>query len=831
MKHGDRVGRRRVVHWESLAAWMVVGAVAGSLTVVAAPAGRGVDAVPAVARPVPLSQVRLTGGPLKRAQDLNGQYLLALDPNRMLAGYRVRAGLPPQAPGYGGWDAIEGKQLTGHIAGHYLSGVSLMALATGDPRFRERANAIVAGFREVQRKNGDGYLGALDQGRERFAEIARGDIRSTGFDLNGLWSPWYVLHKTFAGLRDAYRCLGNEDALQAEIEFARWAEGILSGLSDAQVQRMLNTEFGGMNEVLVDLYVDTGDPRWLALSRRFEHRAFTEPLMRHQDRLGGTHGNTQVPKMMGSLARFVATGDPGDGFAASFFWDRVVQHHSYATGGHGKDEYFGDADRLNDRVDGRTAETCNVYNMLKMGRRLFALRPDPYIADFHERALFNHILGSLEPEKGWACYMVPVGRGVQREYERQMLDGGFTCCTGSSMESHALHGDGIYYEAGSQLWVNLFVPSTVTWAAMGASLAMETEFPEGDSATLTVSLSEPRDLTIHVRQPYWATPGFVVRVNGEEIPEARTEAKAPVTGGPSQGRAAPRPPKVSSFVALKRRWSNGDKVTFALPKSLHAEGLPDNPRRVALLWGPLVLAGDLGPDETSGEKELGRGRSRLDDIPVFVKAEEPVSDWVTASEQRPGSFRAVGRRPDGEVAVDLVPFYRLHRRTYAAYWDLLTPSEWDQRAADLAAARERQRRLEAATVGFAQPGEMQAERDANMQGERTSPERLMGRPGRRGSGWFSLDLPVDPSHPTALVVTYNKDEWQRRDFEILVDGTRIAEQVIERRGPLEFFDVEYAVPAELVRDKRRIQVTFRAKEGSEIGAVYGLRVVRSDLAR
>ncbi len=277
-----------------------------------------------------------------------------------------------------------------------------MYAATGDPRFKERAEYLVKELKEVQDKRGNGYLGAITDhqgtdGEAIFERVAKGDIRSGGFDLNGMWSPWYTLHKTFAGLRDAYRFTGNPTALELEINYAKWAEGIVGRMTDAQVQRMLNTEFGGMNEVFADLYADTGDPRWLALSYKFEHRAFTEPLKRHQDNLAGKHGNTQVPKMIGSLARFAYTGDPGDGYAASFFWDSVVQHHSYATGGHGKDEYFGEPDKLSDRVDGRTAETCNVYNMLKMTRKMFALRPDAYYADFHERALFNHILASQDP--------------------------------------------------------------------------------------------------------------------------------------------------------------------------------------------------------------------------------------------------------------------------------------------------------------------------------------------------------------------------------------------------------------------------------------------------
>ena len=773
-------------------------------------------AIAPAARPLPLSAVRLTGGPLKNAQDLDAKYLLALEPDRMLAGYRLRAGLEPKAKGYGGWDSVEGKQLTGHIGGHYLSAVSLMYAATDDPRFKERADYIVKELKEVQDKHGDGYLGALANGKERFAELAQGNIRSGGFDLNGLWSPWYVLHKTYAGLRDAYRYTGNRTALELEIKYAAWAEGILSKLDDAQVQRMLNTEFGGMNEVFADLYADTGDKRWLDLSYRFEHRAITEPLKRHQDNLVGKHGNTQVPKLLGSLARFGYVGDPGDGFAAGFFWDRVVDHHSYATGGHGKDEYFGEPDKLSDRVDGRTAETCNVYNMLKMTRALFALRPDAHYADFHERALFNHILASQDPQAGWACYMVPVGRGVQHEYERNMLDGSFTCCVGSSMESHALHGDGLYYESGDKLWVNLYAPSTADLQAAGVKLVMETDFPEGESATLKLTVAAPKEFTLMLRRPFWVGTNFSVSVNGQTVaPELLAASRAEAPG--RRGSSGPAP-KASSFVALKRTWKTGDQVAVTLPKTLRLEPLPDNPRRVAIRWGPLVLAGDLGPEE-------GRRGSRADAVPVFVSAERPVGDWLKPVADKPGSFRTdgVGKERD----VDFAPFYRLHRRTYAVYWDLFTPAEWAQRSAEIAADREKQRQLEAATVGYAQPGEMQAERDANMQGEDTEPIRIQSRPGRRGTKWFSFDLPVDSTQPMALVVTYNRDEWQERTFDILVDGTRVGQQTIERRGPMRFFDVEYPVPPEVVKGKSKVTVKFQATQGNEIGTVFGLRMVRA----
>ncbi|HEY3886147.1 MAG TPA: beta-L-arabinofuranosidase domain-containing protein, partial [Vicinamibacterales bacterium] len=303
------------------------------------------------AHPVPLTQIRLTAGPVKHAQDLDAAYLLSLNPDSMMAYYRIRAGLPQKAEPYAGWDG-DGHNLTGHVAGHHLSAVSLMYEATGDPRFKARADYLVSEMKTVQDKNGDGYLCALSNGREAFGALRKGEIRAQPFDLNGMWSPWYTLHKTFAGLRDAYRHTGNATALDVETKFAAWAEGVIAPLSDEQVQHMLNTEQGGILEVMADLYADTGDARWLALSYRFEHRAFTDALKRGEDNLNGKHGNCQIPKLVGSAARYGYTADAGDLMAASFFWDTVVRHHTFASGGHGLEEYFGPADVLAAIVDG-----------------------------------------------------------------------------------------------------------------------------------------------------------------------------------------------------------------------------------------------------------------------------------------------------------------------------------------------------------------------------------------------------------------------------------------------------------------------------------------------
>jgi DUF1680 family protein len=790
------------------------------------------------ARPLPLNKVRLTGGPLKRAQDVTAEYLLQLEPDRMLAGYRIRAGLKPKAEGYGGWDAVDSRQLTGHIAGHYLSAVSLMYAATGNEEFKRRADYIVSEFKEVQDKRGDGYLGAIVNrdgidGRELFERLSRGEIKSSGFDLNGLWSPWYTLHKTYAGLRDAFRFTGNTTALELEIKFAEWAERILAPLDAGQIQRMLNTEFGGMNEIMVDLYADRGDKRWLDLSYKFEHRSFIEPLKRHQDILAGKHGNTQVPKLIGSADRYAYTGSVGDIIAASFFWDQVVQHHSYATGGHGQDEYFGEPGRLSDRIDGRVAESCNVYNMLKLTRRLFAIRPDAHYADFHERALFNHILASIDPEDGRTCYMVPVGRGVQHEYQRMFHS--FTCCVGTGMESHALHGDGIYYESDDKLWVNLYVPSTAEWTEAGVNLEVDTDFPEGESVILKMTLRSPKEFTLALRRPYWAGDGFSVKVNGKAVSEDLID---PYSGVPESGRPVPGRRGVGqsgTTVELKRTWKTGDTVELVLPKALRLEPTPDNPRVAAIMWGPLVLAADLGP-----ERERGRGReagSKPLTIPVFVAAEQPVNQWVKPVPKEPGHFRItdVGRDSlgaDRKVVVDLVPFYRLHRRTYAVYFDLFSKPEWEEKKAEYIAEQKRRRELEKATVAYVQPGEMQPERDFNFQAPEDSwPTRVMGRPGRMGRSWFSFDLPVEADRLMTLVVTYYSGERGRGEpsFDIQVDGERISHQEVARSSPARFFDVEYPIDANIVKGKEKVTVRFQASEGSYIASVFGIRMIRGNI--
>lgn len=763
--------------------------------------------------PLPLSSVRLTGGPLKKAQDLDAQYLLDLQPERMLAYLRLRAGLTTDAKGYGGWDGA-GRQLTGHIAGHYLSAVSLMYASTGDVRFKQRADEMVSQLQQIQNAQKDGYIGALldakgVDGKVKFEELSKGEIHSGGFDLNGLWSPWYVEHKLFAGLRDAYHLTGNKTALDVEVKFAGWADGILANLSDDQIQKMLATEFGGMNEVLADLYVDTNDPRWLKLSDKFEHHAVVDPLANGQDILAGKHANTNIPKMIGELARYEYTGNETDGKAAMFFFDEVSEHHSFATGGDGKNEYFGQPDKMNDMIDGRTAESCATYNMIKMARTLFSLDPQSRYADYIERADLNAILGGQDPEDGRVSYMVPVGRGVQHEYQNKFES--FTCCVGSQMETHAFHAYGIYNESGNKLWISQYAPTTVDWASQGVKLEMATDLPIGDTATFKVTSGASKTFTLAFRRPYWAGEGFTVKVNGQAVKSVS---------------------KSDTYVEVNRKWKTGDTVELTLPKTLRKEALPDNPNRMAIMWGPLVLAGDLGPELNRGQFR-GQGARTPEPAPALITADLKVDNWLKPVAGKPGTFHTVnaGLKQD----IDFAPFYEMPRRRYAIYWDVFTPDEWAKKSAAYEAQTEAEKKLTAATIGFAQPGQMQTERDFAEKDEDSAPVQLQGKYGRQGSGWFSYELPVDPANPAVLVVTYSNDaRGKKGGFDILVDGTKVGEQTMERRSPeqdIRFFDVKYPLPLDMVKGKQKVTVRFQAKDGNAIPGVFGIRTVRADAAQ
>lgn len=738
-----------------------------------------------------LSDVRiLPGSPLRNAMDKDAGYLLFLDPNRLLNRFYTNAGLPPKGDKYGGW---ESETLSGHTMGHYLSAISMMYASTGNPEFKKRVDYIVGELVRCQKARGTGYIGAIPGEDSCFYKVSKGDIKTGGFDLNGLWSPWYTVHKVMAGLADAYLYTGNQQALEAVKGMSDWTATIVDPLTEEQRQKMLRCEYGGMNDVLAMVYAMTGDKKYLALSYKFYDDFVMKPLSEKVDPMPGKHSNTNVPKAIGSATQYELTGNTGDQTIASFFWQTMVHHHSYVIGGNSNYEYCGEPDKLSDRLSDNTCETCNTYNMLKLTRHLFSWQPTAALGDYYERALFNHILASQNPEDGMMCYFVPLRMGTKKQFSDSLNT--FTCCVGSGMENHGKYGEAIYYDgADGSLYVNLFVPSSLDWKANKLRLVQETSFPEGDAVQLKIQGNAPKKLTIRFRKPAWS-PTPVIQINGRSVKTDLDE---------------------NGFITVTRQWKNNDKISMVFAKSLYTESMPDNPNRIAVLYGPLVLAGKLGstmPDPVFG-------------TPVLLTDDKQVNNWIKPVANKPLEFKMTGVGKPQDVA--LIPFYKMYKEYYSVYWDYFTHADWVSRQAEYEADKKRRKEIELRTIDVFRIGEMQPERDHNLQAsEKSYVSDAIGVNGRevRAGGFFSFEMTVDPALENSLLLTYIGDDKDRK-FDILVNGVLIRTEELTGGKTGKFYDREYAIPIGVIGDKKRITVRIESNYGKTAGRVFGVRVIK-----
>jgi DUF1680 family protein len=728
-----------------------------------------------------LKDVRLLASPFRHAMELDSGYLLSLSADRLLHRFYSNAGLTPKAPVYGGW---ESEGLSGHTLGHYLSACSMMYASTGSDAFKRRVAYIVGELAICQDARKTGYIGAIPNEDTMWAQVARGDIRSSGFDLNGGWSPWYTVHKVLAGLLDAYLYCDNRQALAVAVRLGDWTGIELSGLNEAQLQHMLACEFGGMSEALTNLYALTANKKYLDLSYKFQHKAILDPLAAGKDPLPGKHSNTQIPKIIGCARRYEVAGDIADSTIAQNFWDIVVRHHTYVIGGNSDHEYLGEADHLSDYLSESTCESCNTYNMLKLTRHLFAWKPDSRLTDFYERALYNHILASQNPKDAMMCYFVPLRMDTRKQFSDSINT--FTCCVGSGMENHSKYAEDIYdLAADGGLYVNLFIPSVLNWKEKGIRVTQRTPYPYGN--TVTLEISGAASFALRIRHPWWATQGVQVLVNG-----------SPWATGDEEG----------GYIVVRRSWHKGDKVLLTMPMHLYAEAMPDNANRVALLYGPLVLAGDLG------DKRDPQG------VPVLLTEDRQVSDWIKPVSGKALTFQTYGVGKPGDVT--LRPFFNTYDHYYSVYWDYFTPGEWTDKQAAYEAEKRRRKEIETRTVDIMRLGEMQPERDHHLQSAISYVGDDEDRPSRecRNGGYFSFDMKPGDS---LMVTGWGGDEG--RIAEIYVEDTLIAIQALHRPKPNEYVDLVYAIPQALVAGKASIKVTFKAPVKKSSGSIFGVRTL------
>ncbi len=740
----------------------------------------------------PLTDVKLLEGSFLHATELDMKTLLNYEPDRLLSKFYTEAGLKPKAEHYMGW---ENESLAGHSLGHYLSACSMMYQTTGDTAFLNRVNYIVDELKKLQDADGDGYIGAFPNGKKILEnEVAKGNIRSQGFDLNGIWAPFYTQHKIMAGLRDAYHLCGDTTALGVEKRFADWLDKTVSPLNDEQVQEMLRCEHGGISETLADLYADTRDPKYLRISEIFYQKVILDSLKAGIDVLPGKHCNTNIPKLIALSRLYELTGDTSDRKAAEFFWHTVVNHHSYVTGGNGDNEYFGPEDKLRNRLDEGTTESCNVYNMLKLSEHLFEWDASANVADFYERALFNHILATQNPETGNVTYNLSLDMGGFKDFQDPYW---FTCCIGTGMENHSKYGRNIFYHNDNDLFIFQFIASQLDWKEKGIILTQKTSYPEEQGTRLEFKCEKPVRLTLKIRYPYWAKNGIEITVNGK---------KKQVSQHPG------------SFVSIEREWKTGDIIDVKIPFSLRLEAMPDDSNRVAVMYGPLVLAGDLGPlnDSTSHDAMY---------VPVMMTENRDPSTWMKPVEGKPNTFITIntGRSRD----VEMKPFYSIYDRRYSVYWDLFNEKGWNAKQAEYNAEREHIKKIKDAEIDFVQPGEMQPERNHNFKGEKTGPGAFKERTYREArGGWFSFDLKVKPDDPIALVVEYWGGFPGAKTFDILASDKIIATENISNKKDGQFFYGNYDIPSEITKGRSKINVTFRAHQGNTAGPVFGIRTIK-----
>lgn len=760
--------------------------------------------------PFPLSAIELLDGPFLHAQNLNIEYVMAHDPDRLLAPFLIDAGLTPKATRYGNW---ENSGLDGHTAGHYLSALAMIVASTGNEEARSRLEYMVDQLAICQAENGNGYVGGVPGGKQIWAEIAAGNINAQSFSLNGRWVPWYNIHKIYAGLRDAWIFAGNEQALDVLIGLTDWTIELVSGLTDQQIQEMLISEHGGMNEVFADVYDITGDTRYAELALKFSHRKILDPLLAHEDQLTGLHANTQIPKVIGFKRVAEVCEKPSWDDAAAFFWNTVVKNRSVAIGGNSVAEHFHPKDDFSPMLESREGpETCNTYNMMRLARQLYFTSRDLKYIDYYERALYNHILSSQHPTHGGLVYFTPMRPGHYRVYSNP--EHTFWCCVGTGIENHTKYGELVYAHDGENLFVNLFLSTKLNWEEKGVTLTQKTNFPESDVTIITLNMNEDQTFDLNIRHSEWLTSAeMFVEVNGEKF----------------QGKSKP-----GSYFKVTRNWQDGDQIEVRMPMHTYGEYLPDGSPHMAILHGPVVLAADVGSEDVSGlvadDSRMGQVAPGLlyprHHMPMLVIEDEQWAEKLSRNTELPLSFD-VSQLTYPHRELTLIPFYRLHDARYIVYWQTGTSEEARQMREDLAQSEDRLLELENQTISRVAPGQQQPESEHNFQGEQTEAGVHLNRHWRKSGAWFSYDM-LDYMHEARVLrLTYHGSDRDRH-FDIFLNGHHLAEVRFDGSEADRFFDVSYALPTWVVEGQKNgiHTIRFEAKTNSETANIYDVRLMR-----
>lgn len=764
-----------------------------------------------------LLEVQLLDGPFKHAMDLNIDVLLQYDTDRLLAPFLKEAGLPKKAEYFPNWAGLDG-----HVGGHYISALAMHYAATGNKECKERLDYMLAELKRCQDKNGNGYVGGVPDSDHLWSEVKNGNY---GF-VNRYWVPWYNIHKTFAGLRDAWMYAGSDMAKEMFLKLCDWGCDVTGSLTDEEMERMCGQEFGGMNEVYADAYQITGDKKYLEVAKRFAHHWLLDSMAKGVDNLDNRHANTQVPKVVGharTAEMLQLAGQEADAAyyqrAAEFFWETVVNTRSLALGGNSRREHFASADDCKSYVDDREGpESCNTNNMMKLTQNLFRMTGDVRYADYYERAMFNHILSAQHPEHGGYVYFTSARPAHYRVYSAP--NSGMWCCVGTGMENHGKYGEFIYTHTDDELYVNLFVASQLNWKEKKFVIKQETNFPSEETVRLTVDSRKAQTLKIKIRCPWWVKPG---------------EMKVICKGKDYAVGAQP-----SSYIEIERRWKKGDVIEVTMPMTITVEELPNLPNYIAIMRGPILMGARMGDYRLDGLvandgrwAHIAHGPLvSLFDTPFLIGERDEIVEKLQGMQPvsgKPMHFTVPGLFEKKYADLELEPFSQIHDSRYMMYWLSMSKAEYEAYQQRMRDAETQKLLLDARTVDAVATAEQQPEVDHQMQSKGSQKGYFQSEGWRDATngGFFSYNMDTKGEENLALMVRYWGNESGNRTFDILIDGLLLTtENIVGKWKHESFVNAEYPIPAEWLKGKSVINVCFQSKPGTVAGGVFHVRLVK-----
>ncbi len=781
-----------------------------------------------------MADVEMKDGYLINGTEKMEDYLKSFDIDKCVSGFRRTAGLSSESNTYGGWET---SLIAGHAIGHYITALAQGYNNTNDADLIAKSNALIDALYDAQVKtdgqNGQnvkkGYLfattgawsgGTVVSGEEQFDNV---ETDKTNI-IKQAWVPWYTMHKILSGLVDTYKLTGNERALEMADALGTWVYNRVGGYDKAMQNRVLNTEYGGMNDVLYELYKITKDPNHAKAAHMFDEISLFDSIYNGEDILAGKHANTTIPKIIGALSRVRAidatcgkleTDAPDKTHnreyylkVAQNFWDIVVNGHSYITGGNSENEHFRAAHTENAFRNNVNCETCNTYNMLKLSRELYKLTGDKKYIDYYEGTYLNAIISSQNPETGMTMYFQPMATGYQKVYSSRWDD--FWCCTGSGMESFTKLTDSIYYKGDGRIVINQYISSVLTDTENNIRLTQASSLPDDETSTLTVEPvnGDEQNSKITLRIPEWSASQPVIKVNGDAVSYIQS----------------------AGYAELDRKWKSGDTIEITMPMEMRAYGLYDSDTITAFKYGPTVLSVGLGSEDMAEENHgmavhKPKNKADVNEYVIINSDYGTREEWLANldknMEKTVGKLEFTMKNTDRTLV--FTPHYKRHNERYGIYWYVTGMTEEEQQEQILAGKK-------SGRDGNIIIDSIEPSHDQQENGHGYSEENSTGVEGTgmmtnyreiRQGGYVDYQMAVKKGGKNYLAVAYHSSDAGRK-VSIYAGDTKLADAEASGKSETIFYEIPQetvetatASTADTIKGKDALHIIFRANRGTD----------------